>query len=285
MYYLFFILIIFIKNSFAFDFDVNLARKKIRNTEGVFVTYKNHLGEGDGQFDSMPRYNPENVNCTTWWQQILAETYAGENSEAIISILDSIRYFDGVISFGTRKHFLDQVFIDDSNPFENIENKMGMNCQGDLNHDFNIEFEKFKKSAKYNCPLIYENFPQITFTYLSPEKAISCMRTLPDGIYLAFPVAGNRYNAIWGKKSGPMGRVHGLFVDKQNGQSQVFHASIDRGKVANEPFEQYILSAGSGLFKGYSIFTISAKYFPTKGEISSKGKEIINCEKLHHAKK
>jgi len=280
----FFILIIYSISSFAVELDLDLLRKKIRNTSNILVTYNNHLGEGEGHFDSTPRYSEKFVNCTTWWQQVLAESYSDGSRKDIVNILDSIRYFNGAVSFGTRKHFLDHAFNFDLPPFEKVDKILSTNCKDDLSHTLILDIKKFKKSRKYQCPLLFEEDTEMKFSYLSKEKSLSCMKSLPDGIYMVFPVAGRRYNQIWGRKSGPMGRVHGLMVDKHKGNSQVFHASIEKGKVLSEPFERYVNGMGSRLFKGYSIFSISNTYMAKKISDQGKIKKILECEKNLHQK-
>ena len=117
------------------------------------------------------------------------------------------------------------------------------------------------------------------FTFLSKEKAIQCAKKLPDGVYISFPVATRRYISIWGKKSGPMGRVHGLIINKEKGIATVYHASIDQGRVASEPFEQYVLAPGSRLFRGYKIYQIDRQYKLNSSDINQeKIDEIMSCE-------
>jgi hypothetical protein len=115
---------------------------------------------------------------------------------------------------------------------------------------------------------------------MSPEKAITCAEFLDGGIYFAFPVASPRYLRIWGKRSGPMGLVHGLIINKENNLSTVYHASIDRKEVASESFSRYVRAPGSRLFKGYKIFSIAPFYNPDKEKKFTRENfnNILSCE-------
>ena len=281
---LFFIvnLILFSLSSFSKPHRLNLEKfrsKLNQDSSQVKVLYRNHLGEGKGKFDSLPRYNKKEVNCTTWWQQLLAESYADRNNE-ILTVLDHIRYFGGVISFGTRKHFLDHFLSREPGPLLDVDHRKGDFCNDDQTHKVYLNTKLFKKHKKYKCPMAFEKDTKIVFTFLTPRKAINCVDGLSDGIYLAFPVATTKYLSIWGKKSGPMGLVHGLVVNKEEGKAIVYHASIDRGKVAHEPFSKYVKAPGSALFKGYKIYELKEYYDPVKDKkFSNKDfQEILTCE-------
>jgi hypothetical protein len=268
-------------NSYSFELNINKLRTSLKSpSNSLVVSYKNHLGEGSNTFDSLPRYNPNRVNCTTWWQQLLAESYT-ENRIDLIKVLDHIRYYQGIVSFGTRKHFLDHFLSEDPGPLEDINEQIGKHCNDDQIHSVELNLNLFKKSSNYSCPIAFEDKSDIVFTFLSRKKAIKCARRLDDGLYLAFPVATQRYISIWGKKSGPMGRVHGLIINKENNESTVFHASIDQGRVASEPFDKYVNASGSRLFRGYKIYRIKNIYSPKDNNILSSENlnNILSCEK------
>ena len=237
--------------------DLNKLRKKLKNpSRDVIVSYKNHLGEGEGNFSSLPRYNAKNVNCTTWWKQLLAESFSNNDKDRL-EVLDFLRYYHGIVSFGTRKHFLDHHLLEEPEPLVDLNLLDKIECKDDRSHTVKLNIGLFKKNNKFHCPLAHEDKQNISFSYLSKEKTLKCSEGLEDGVYMAFPIASKDYLKIWGRKSGPMGLVHGLIINRENRKSVVYHASIDRGMVAHEPFDKYILSFGSRLFKGYKIFKIS----------------------------
>ena len=282
MKFIFLFLIIITTNAKANVFNLNIEkfRSKLKEKNPLLkVTYKNHLGEGEGQLDSMPRYNSTNVNCTTWWQQLLAESFT-TNEKDLNGVLDSIRYFDSVVSFGTRKHFVDHFLMNQPSPLTDINQRFGDFCDDDSTHQVKLNIDLFKQSAKYSCPILHEEQNNIEFTYLSKFKAIDCLEKAPDGVYMVFPVATPKYLAIWGKKSGPMGRVHGLIVNKEK-IPQVFHASIDWGRIMTEPFKTYVLAPGSNLFKGYKIYKIDDQYKISAPQDKNKEKiqKILACER------
>ena len=77
-----------------------------------------------------------------------------------------------------------------------------------------------------------------------------------------------------------MGLVHGLLINKENNFSMVYHASIDRRKVASEAFSTYVRAPGSRLFKGYKIYSISSSYNPEKEKKFTKDdfQKTFSCE-------
>ena len=287
MYYLLIFTYFISLSSFSaetFYLDLGKFRSKLKDDHSnLKVTYKNHLGEGPGMFDSKPRYNPDEVNCTTWWQQLFAESYT-KNDKDMMRVLDHIRYFDGVVSFGTRKHFIDHFLDHSPEPLKDVNQLFSSICGDDENHQVKLNINKFKKSAKAQCPILHEDKTDIRFSYLTPKRAISCMNKAPNGLYMAFPIATARYLRIWGKKSGPMGRVHGLIINKEENKAEVYHASIDWGKVKHEPFDRYVLAPGSRLFKGYKIYQIGKTFTPQGSRLTPEELEILMCEKELNAK-
>ncbi len=272
--------ILLISQAFAQDFNTLRVRKLLSEQQQIVVNYRNSLGEGLDGFDPLPRSNLSEVNCTTWWQQILAQGYAKDEGD-FLRILDRIRYYEGRVSFGTRKHFLDTALILERTPFKKIEGVFGQICETDKKLLLTLDHEKFKTHKKYFCSLIGEQTKKIEINYLSPQKSKECIQALSPGIYMIFPIAGNRYNKIWGKNSGPMGHVHGIILDIQTGRkATIYHASVSDKKVSNTSFDEYINSTNARLFLGYNIYNLE----PVWGNDSSKKfekihKEILSCEK------
>ena len=240
------------------------------------VQYTDMLGEGAGHFDSDPRINWEEVNCTTWWQQVIAKGYS-ETQREELEILDRIRYFDGVVGFGTRKHFLDRALDIDPAPLINIDTQDYLLCLPDRQKSVELNLPLFTKNQNYACPLYKPDQIHSSFSYFSPNALLSCASRLPDGIYVLFPIAMDEYIAVWGQRSGPMGRVHGLILNQEGGSSQVYHASIKQKRVQTLPLLDYISSASAGLFEGYQLFMLSPE-FPEAKEKTTTHQQALDCE-------
>ena len=239
------------------------------------VQYADDLGEGKGAFDPDPRIDFSKVNCTTWWQQVIAKGYAATPKEEL-EVLDRIRYYDGAIGFATRKHFLDRALLLDPVPFENIEEAKISGCKADVRRDVVLQLSHFTQSHRFACSLYRADVEEIRFAYFSPNALLQCLDNLSDGVYMIFPVASRQYNEIWGKKSGPMGRVHGLILDKEVGVAQVYHASIDKNKVQRLPAQSYIESLAAVNFDGYQLYRLHSQL--AQPVYSESHKQALRCE-------
>ncbi|MEC7986218.1 MAG: N-acetylmuramoyl-L-alanine amidase-like domain-containing protein [Myxococcota bacterium] len=224
------------------------------------VSYNDHLGEGPRHFDTDPRLNWNRVNCTTWWQQIIAKGYAKTDTEEL-RILDEIRYYFGQVSFGTRKHFLDRALYLDPTPFIDVQTMEIPFCEGTQKTTVPISLNHFRNAKKYKCSLYREEVSDIDIHYMSPNQTHRCAKNLPDGIYLLLPIAGEQYLDIWAKDSGPMGHVHGFILDKDGVHLQIYHASLEKGKIATEMLKEYIRTDSAQLFVGYKIYALQSKFY------------------------
>lgn len=245
------------------------------------VRYVDMLGEGENFFDDDPRMNWKDVNCTTWWQHVIAKGYANTDREEQ-QILDRIRYYDGVIGFGTRKHFLDRALDLDPVPFRNIDTQNYLMCVPDQKKSVELSLETFTKSQGFSCPLYKPERIQSTFSYFSPNALLSCAQQLPAGIYIIFPIAMDRYIEVWGEKSGPMGRVHGLILDKEDTHTQVYHASVQEKKVQSLTLLDYVSSGAAGLFEGYQVYMLEPT-FPEPQNNLDHHQETVDCERKMRA--
>jgi hypothetical protein len=97
-------------------------------------------------------------------------------------------------------------------------------------------------------------------------------------VYLVFPIAMDRYIEVWGKKSGPMGRVHGLILNQEEGNSQVYHASVKQKSVQSTPLSEYVSSGAAGLFQGYQVYMLSSSFSAAKPK-SEQHQHALDCEK------
>lgn len=241
------------------------------------VQYTDMLGEGEGFFDDDPRILWDDVNCTTWWQQVIAKGYAQTDREEV-RILDRIRYYDGVIGYGTRKHFLDRAMDLDPVPFRNIDTQNYLLCMPDQKKSVQLDTERFTQNKSYQCPLYQPKRIHSSFSYFSPNALLSCVPNIPSGIYLIFPIAMDRYIEVWGKESGPMGRVHGLILDKDGTSANVYHASIQEKKVHGMTLLEYVSSGAAGLFEGYQIYMLESNFPPIRYN-TDHYQQITDCER------
>ncbi|MAA79466.1 MAG: hypothetical protein CL916_09420 [Deltaproteobacteria bacterium] len=241
------------------------------------VRYDDMLGEGENFFDDDPRMNWNDVNCTTWWQHVIAKGYAKTDREEQL-FLDRIRYYDGVIGFGTRKHFLDRALDLDPVPLRNIDTHNYLMCMPDQKKSVDLTLNAFTKNKRFSCPLYKPERIRSTFSYFSPNALLSCAPHLPSGVYVIFPVAMNRYIEVWGKQSGPMGRVHGLIFDKEDTYSQVYHASVLEKQIQSMTLLEYVSSGAAGLFEGYQIYMLEP-VFPAIQKETIHHQQTVDCER------
>ena len=241
------------------------------------VRYEDMLGEGENFFDDDPRMNWKDVNCTTWWQHVIAKGYSKTDREELL-VLDRIRYYDGVIGFGTRKHFLDRALDLDPVPFRNIDTQDYFMCMPDQKKSVDLSLDTFTKNKGFSCPLYKPERIQSTFAYFSPNALLSCAPHLPSGVYVIFPVAMDRYIEVWGQKSGPMGRVHGLILDKDGDYAQVYHASVQEKEVRSMTLLKYVSSGAAGLFEGYQVYMLEP-VFPSAQKTLDHHQRTVDCER------
>ncbi len=243
----------------------SLSIEKIRDTlyqrhPDQSVSYADHLGEGPRHFDSDPRLDWSKVNCTTWWQQIVASGYASNDAQ-LLQLLDEIRYYFGQVSYGTRKHFLDRALLLDPAPFVDTQTMDIPYCEGNRRRSLTLALDRFKDAKGYACSLYREEIVDIELSYLSPNQTHRCTKNIPSGIYLLLPIASDAYLKIWGKESGPMGHVHGFLLDKDGTSVYLHHASLDRGKVTAVALKDYLRSESAQLFDGYKLYALQPYFY------------------------
>jgi len=253
-----------------------------RDPAGYFIHIEDMLGEGaDSSFDKHPRYLPNEMNCTTWYQTAIATGLAVDASQVPL-ILDQIRYFKGIISYATRVHFTDN----------NVRLKQGLlepvvfSGVKRLHKSVKLDYPHFKKDHGYACPLYEEKFKTSEVDYYSPDDFLKQSETLEDGVYLMYPVASDHYIELFGQTSGPMGLVHGILLDVDNSKLGAFramisHASITRKTVVTKPLITYIQSKATQNFLGYTLWKINPDWkgeSPTDAELKEV-QPLLDCEK------
>ena len=221
------------------------------------VDYSSHLGEGEGHFDSASRAIDSNINCMTWLQGVLAYAY-GTNEEQRQAYLDSIRYYDSTISFGTRKHYVDRWLYLEPHPLIPYRST---SCAPDQSSVLSLDRKRFAENNGYTGSFYQENQFNIPVEYHSTESMNTCLRDLEEGYYVLFFLANDAYLQIWGKH-GAMGQVHSLIVERNTG-IQIHHASMDYGKVVTEEWS-VLRDRLSVVSKGYTLYRLDPLWVPKK---------------------
>lgn len=233
--------------------DVENALKESQNQK---VLYSSHLGEGLESFDPADRFNIEQVNCMTWLQWVLARSYV-ERPTDLPQYLDGIRYYNAEISFGTRKHYVDRWVLLDPAPLKEIALPV---CQGAQSKVIHLDLQYFKDNHHFQCDLYQPQFDTFEISYLSPLEMTACMHQLTDGFYVLFFVGNDQYLKYWGK-NGEMGLVHSMILEKNPQGLWVHHASVDKGAVVKEPWQE-LQSRLANVAQGYRIYGLMDEWSP-----------------------
>ncbi len=259
----------------------------IEKTSGKKVVYEDVLGEGEGSWDSHARYPRDEVNCIVWIDLVLAETY-GKDIQDKTPIMDRLRYYEGVPAYGMRKHYnLHRVQLD-ALPLRPIQPE---SCGPAAHASAELNPEAFAKTQKYTCPLYRSELSKFDFDFLPPGQLTECAPHLEPGYYVMFGVETAHYSKVYGQNSGPMGLVHGMFLEVTwSGQTFVHHASTSAGKIKKEKLEKYVARMSRELHRGYTLYELDPTWTPptmpvTPESISPEAQRILACEKALPAKR
>ena len=261
----------------------------LARTRGLKVVYQDVLGEGPGSWDPDPRYPAREVNCITWLQLLLAETY-GSTPDEKHAILDRIRYFDGRIGFGFRKHFTDQWTAIDPMPLRQVDFR---SCPSGNVQSYKLELdtEMFQKNIKFECPLYHMDRAAVELDLVPPHGLVQCGDRLAEGYYVIFPVASDRYLQKYGGFSGPMAQVHAVLLEvppaapagapleaRDPGRFKVYHASISRGQVVETELAPYLLHMWN-LYRGYVVYELVPGWdWRATPAMNDEAKAVAECE-------
>lgn len=239
------------------------VREALERTRGAKVIYNDVLGEGPGAWDPDPRYPGDQVNCLTWLHLLLAEAY-GQSPEEKLQVMDRLRYFGGQPGFGLRKHFIDQWTALDPLPLRKVD--FGF-CRSSAVQPYHLDLTPaaFAKNIGYSCPLYGTKRTSVDLDLVPPHGLVQCAGMLPEGFYIMFPVASERYLQKYGKLSGPMGQVHAVLLaaeapgvkpeHRDAAQFKVYHASISSGKVMDQELGSYVLHNWN-MYRGYVVYEL-----------------------------
>jgi hypothetical protein len=240
-------------------------KRAISKFKGLRVVLEDILGEGEGAWDSDPRYPTDTVSCTVWLQLLISEAYGeGLKIEDKIRIMDRVRYYGGHVAYGLRKHYVDHWLAIDPKPFDLIDLS---SFDGFRRRVIELDYERFKSFHGYSCSLYREDLRKIEVEYLTSEGFRNYVETLEPGYYISFPMAGDKYLEMYGKNSGPMGMVHSVILEvnpmaeqavnpyPKSASAAIYHASTFRGSVVKMELPEYINKMQT-IFDGYTVFEL-----------------------------
>jgi hypothetical protein len=266
------------------------VKEALERTRNVKVVYQDVLGEGPGAWDPDPRYPAGTVNCITWLHLLMAELYGGTPEEKA-KVLDRVRYFDGHVGFGFRKHFTDQWTELDPLPLRRVDYSSCPNSSAFKMH-LDLQPALFQKNIHYACPLYHMDRASFDFDVVPGQGLVQCSRLLPPGYFILFPVASDRYLEKYGGFSGPMGQVHAVLVEvppppppgvgvepADPAKFKVYHASITSGKVVESELGSYVLSMWN-LYRGYMVYELVPEWDwrSAPPPMDAEAKAIASCE-------
>jgi len=245
------------------------------------VVYEDILGEGEGGWDPDPRYPSGSVNCITWLYLLMAETYSDQPAERE-RIMDRIRYFDGHVGFGFRKHFTDQWMAIDPEPLSRVDLAR---CAKTESQKVVLEPQRFAANVSYSCPLYHKDRTSFEIEHVNGHGLIKCAGTLRPGYYIVFPLASKKYLDKYGTKSGPMAQVHAVILQVPPGDKKIdapdfkiYHASIAKGRVMESTLESYTFDMAQ-LFRGYAVYELDPDWdWKSARPMDEEGKALQACE-------
>lgn len=248
------------------------------------VVLEDVLGEGPGAWDAEPRYPTNKVNCLIWLQLLAAEVY-GKGLPDKTPVMDKIRYFGGQVSFGTRKHYTDHWLSLESAPFKKVDLS---SCGTKARHHVALDFEIFRKTKSYSCPLYKMDQAAQDFEYVTRESIGDCAQKLKSGYYVMFAVPTEKFLKHSLKQTGPMGLVHAMVLklrDAPGGGTRsldstlIYHASTAASQVQVEPLAQY-LKKSTTIHRGYVVYELDPAWDYSKPvTLEAQAAEILSCER------
>lgn len=233
------------------ELDQRIARA-IEATAGSKVVLEDVLGEGPGSWDPDPRYPNGTVNCIIWLQQVIAETY-GTTAAEKTQVMDRLRYFAGVPAFGLRKHYTDHWVAIEPQPLRRVDLS---SCAEVSQMQIELKPTMFLKHSGYSCPLLHQEWTRFTVAFVKPDGIRQCAKKLGSGHYMMFAVPTDSYMKKYLHETGPMAFVHAMILRLKDGQGpRVLHASTSKGKVLQEPIEEFLRKSGK-IHHGYVLYEL-----------------------------
>jgi hypothetical protein len=228
------------------------------------VIYRDVLGEGSGAWHDAPRYPDVAVNCLTWLQLVLAEAYAARLLRAPLDVLDSLRYYHGVVGFSTRKHYTDQWLFLDPGPIRPL---VGYACTPDAVTVGHLNPRMLTLSRGFDSELLAASLTSLEVPYYTPYRLRQLFAGTPERFAVLFGVPSKAYLERYIDVSGPFTLAHAVLVARVSvglestvlGKWQAYHASTAAGRVVSEPLALF-LERCSGNYIGYVACRLDADW-------------------------
>ena len=185
---------------------------------------------GEGTFDPIepkPLVYLDSVDCVTYMEHALALANAS-HEDSLFNVLQRIRYFDGKISYRTRKHYLLTDWVGEG------KFSRGIRINGDTTIVRTMPKKKFfaSKKIKFDDPE-----QQVQINYLTLEKAKEWASVVHEGDLTVLGVA-------FISKLDIIDAYHTGFIVLRPGQVPMLrHASQILKKTVELPFAEYLETA------------------------------------------
>ncbi len=185
---------------------------------------------GEGTFDSIepkPLVYLDSVDCVTYMEHALALANA-PHEDSLFSVLQRIRYFDGKISYRTRKHYLLTDWVGEG------KFSHGIRIDGDTTIVRTMPKKKFFSAKKIKFD---EEEPQVQINYLTLDKAKAWASAVYEGEPKVIGVA-------FISKLDIIDAYHTGFIVLAPGKLPMLrHASQIKKRTIELPFVEYLETA------------------------------------------
>jgi hypothetical protein len=223
------------------------------------------LGEGEGAWDPAPRLPEGGTTQLLWVYQILAESYSDDPTQQQ-QVIDAMRYYDGKVDFGHRKHFIDRALALDPGPLQSVRS-----CEPDKRVELSLPLETLRKKLRYGCPLHEPAQAATMLKFFSPRGAEMCAGRLEDGSYVVFGVVGER--ARRRQRSGPQAQGLPAILTISSGFATVLWPDPATHQVTSTPLAEVIAERG---VEGYTIYAIDPDWQPP-AVVDQREDEMLRC--------
>lgn len=219
---------------------------RLEHFSKLFMGRPYRLGPmGESYLDTIeqkPLVYIDSVDCMTFVENVLALA-ASPSEDSIYSTLQKIRYKDGVIGYTTRKHYMLLDWVGEGK-FARV-----LPMPGDTTIVRTIPKNDFFKSKRlrYTVKGLPAPDPEMNLRYLPYAKAVNWANKPYEGPMMVVGVA-------FVAKSEKIDVTHtGLVVLRPGEKPKLRHASSNRKKVIEQPFNEYLYSR-KGKLPGVTFF-------------------------------
>ena len=245
-------------------------KNAIEQSKSYVIVLTDVLGE-EG-WDEDPLYPSTEVNCMIWLQWVLALAYQ-HPSVSREKVMDAIRYYESGISFGSRKHYIDRWVNIEPGPLVPYSGEV---CPHTEEMEITLRLDLLQQHWKYPCSMYRPSENRFQVNFVSGSDFSRCSSQLSNGYYVVFPVAKSKYIDTY-SVAGPMGLVHSMILHRNNEETELYHASLDYGKVHNESPKAF-WERMTHMIKGFVIYELDPDWLPQTKSSSAEIQQIQICE-------